>query len=145
MTDIAIPTIPGTPFEGGFFVDIITDGGKTYALVVAPKSEDDREYTWKQAVKRAKDCRAGGHDDWQLPSRRDALAMAEKLRPTGSKTPDAFRDGGDQAFIRDWYWTSAEVDASSGDAWLQSFRSGTQLYDTKDDRSRCRAVRKCPL
>ncbi|EME71412.1 hypothetical protein H261_03348 [Paramagnetospirillum caucaseum] len=138
-----LPAI-GAPFGGGYFVDTVTNNGQTYALVVAPKSEDAGGKTWKQAQKLAAACRAGGHEDWQLPSRRDALAMAEKLLPTGSQTPEAFREGGEQALERSWYWTAAEVDGEPGYAWLQYFGYGCQS-SSKGLRDRVRAVRKHPL
>lgn len=33
-----IPTTPGTPFEGGFYVGTISTGADIYALIVAPKA-----------------------------------------------------------------------------------------------------------
>ncbi len=144
VTTTILPEI-GAPFGGGYYVDTITDNGQTYALVVAPKEDEAGAMTWKQAGKHAAACRAGGHDDWQLPSRRDALALAEKLLPTGSETPDAFRDGGEQAFERAWHWTGAEVDGAPGYAWVQCFHYGYQYSYGKGIIHRVRAVRKCPL
>lgn len=142
---LSIPTIPGTPFEGGFYVDRITDNGATYALVAAPEMEAEGRVTWERAVELAAACRAGGHEDWTLPSRRDALAMAEKLLPTGSETPEIFREGGEQAFARTGYWTGTEVDGEPGCAWLQNFYYGYQTSDNKNFSYRVRAVRKVPL
>jgi hypothetical protein len=138
------PALPetGAPFGGGYYVDTITDNGQTYALVVAPKEDEAGAMTWKQAGKHAATCRAGGHDDWQLPSRRDALALAEKLLPAGRETPDAFREGGGQDFDRSWYWTGAEVDGAPGYAWVQLFDYGGQDSYVKDGSNRVRAVRR---
>lgn len=143
--DLSVPTIPSTPFEGGFYVDRVTDNGATYALVAAPEMEAEGRVTWERAVELAAACRAGGHEDWTLPSRRDALAMAEKLLPTGSETPEIFREGGEQAFARTGYWTGTEVDGEPGFAWLQHFRDGYQDDLDKNYRYRVRAVRKVPL
>jgi len=89
--------------------------------------------------------RIGGFDDWYLPSRHETALLAENLMPGEGYMPaqtaaEAFKDGGPEAFARDWYWTSSEF--STDGAWLQDFYDGDQHYGGKGLRLRCRAVRK---
>lgn len=105
----AIPTIPGTPFGGGFFAGLIVIGGLTYALVVAPKDcGESLSIQWKiagsatvgtssindgfsnseamntpdhPAAKFCCDLRIGGFDDWYLPSRDELEMCYRNLKP----------------------------------------------------------------
>ena len=52
---------------------------------------------------------------------------------------------GDEAFERDWYWTSTQCAASGACAWVQGFDYGDQYHWLKDDRLRGRAVRRVAI
>lgn len=111
----AIPTVPGTPFAGGFFAGLIHQADGIYALVVAPKAEGEHEdCVWGAGKARARlagamsffDGRAnteamaaadsalakwarglaiGGFGDWYLPARDELELAYRNLKPTAEK------------------------------------------------------------
>lgn len=112
----------------------------------------------------------GGVTGWSIPAR-DVLELAYRhLKPTTEEnyiyrsgdnpssvpagypyteespaktTVEAFQEGGAEAFEEDWYWSSTQYSGSN--AWTQHFDDGYQLYDSKSDEGRCRAVRLIQL
>lgn len=67
----------------------------------------------------------GGHEDWYVPSRFElALCYAS--------VPDLF--------AKEWHLSSTQY--SPGNAWVQDFDVGSQLYGPKDAARRARAVRR---
>lgn len=108
-----IPTIPGTPFGGGFFAGLIVIGGLTYALVVAPKEcGEATDIRWKVEYSKstgadsvcdgfansealnnsqhpaAQFCRGldiDGFTDWYLPSRDELEICYRNLKPGSTK------------------------------------------------------------
>ena len=42
-----IPTVPGTPYAGGFYVGRMLVGAQKYALIVAPKASGQTTLSWK--------------------------------------------------------------------------------------------------
>lgn len=163
-----LPTIPGTPFAGGFYLARFAIGAQTYGLIVAPKAAGEHATTqWNGNAKRvagalsaadglantsamaeagsalarwARALRIGGHDDWYVPSRVEALLMhaAEPEAP-------AFQESGAEALARDWYWTSTQPASDPSYAWYQGFGLGTQNFTRKDVVLRARAVRRVAL
>ena len=121
----------------------------------------------------ARDLRIAGHADWYLPSQDELEILYRNLKPTSAKnsqwarsginisaieptrpyTPtepaqtmaEAFRQGGEQAFEPEWYWSSTQHAAYSYNAWYQFFDNGNQYYLTKSYEGRARAVRRLPL
>jgi len=160
---IAVPTVPGTPFAGGLFIARFCVGVQTYALIAAPKAEGEVGNTkWNGKSKRVDDAlsvvdgqantaamakagselakwaqalRIGGHDDWYLPSRLEALL----LYAAAAEIPAA------DAFERDWYWTSTQYASESSYAWCQFFDNGYQNTSLKGYQLRARAVRRVAL
>ncbi|MCC7041080.1 MAG: DUF1566 domain-containing protein [Burkholderiales bacterium] len=159
---LAAPAAIGALLAGGIYAGRIFVGDEPFALVAAPKAggefEDVEWGVYSEIVQGAlsnddgfanttamvtagsqlaRDVRAlqlGGHADWYLPSRLEALAMFVRLQelPTGD-------------FARDWYWTSTQVAGDAGYAWLQGFLSGHQYHGGKDWSCRARAVRRVPI
>lgn len=109
----SVPTIPGTPFGGGFYAGRIAVDGNTYALIVAPKAEGEHagavwKTNWRRTTPGAQSLndglanteamlKAGGHpvadwarglriagfDDWYLPARDELEVLYRNLKPTG--------------------------------------------------------------
>jgi hypothetical protein len=125
-------------------------------------------------AKWALDLRIGGHDDWYLPSQDELEIIYRNLKPTDETnscyarsginlsaiaptrpyTPDfplktqaeSFREGGEQAFCGDWYWSSTQHASFSSYAWFQYFYGGHQGYGYgKSAERRARAVRRFPI
>lgn len=133
----------GSPRAGGFFAGLYTDN--RYAVIVADKSEESpKRLTFSQAVKFAAACRAGGLDDWQAGDR-DALYIANKrLNPTWTIV-ESFKDGADQAFEQNAYWTHETHPVYSDCAWGQDFGSGGSYDWLKYGVLRVRPVRIIPI
>ena len=51
-TNIAVPTIAGTPYGGGFYAGRILVGDHLFALIVAPKDGGEHDDTiWNKSLK----------------------------------------------------------------------------------------------
>lgn len=167
---VEIPAL-GAPFAGGHFMGRVFVGLIAYALVVAPKAEGEHAETpWHETddpvdvagaksyfdglantnamvdagselAKWSRDLRIGEHDDWHLPSRQDLLVIKGNEADAGA----AFKEGGAEAFEREWYWSSTQDASYPASAWCQSFGSGGQGYDWKYYIHRARAVRRVPI
>ncbi len=111
--------------------------------------------------------RFGGQDDWAIPARNQQECQYRNLKPTTQENycsyldgynPDslpagelytdtnprqadceAFRDGGAEAFVAPWYWSSTQFSAHS--AFCQHFNDGGQNTSYKDSTLRVRPVR----
>jgi len=157
---VVLPAV-GEPFAGGIFAGRFFVGAIAYALVVAPKHEGEFPATiWNKSRKNVAAAQSvydgaantaamaeagsalaqkigklelGGLKDWYLPSRGELLlAYAAAIE-------------GDEAFDRDWYWSSTQSAGVSDYAWYQFFSTGYQSWGVKDDELRARAVRRLPL
>jgi hypothetical protein len=170
---LVIPAL-GVAFGGGFFAGEIIVDEVRFALIVAPKAEGEKmdlEYKKKNrgisdgtdsdddglansekindanhpAAQFCRSLQVGGFNDWYLPSR-DELALLERnLGLSRKNTPELFREGGSEAFERDWYWSSTEYASYSGYAWVVYFSNGSQGYDGKSDANGVRAVRRLKI
>ena len=163
----ALPAI-GDPLEGGFYAGKIDSNSKVFAAIIAPKSDGDTdgdiEGQWHPDYKDVPGARSrshcmdntqamaeagspiakwalgldiGGRKDWSLPAR-DVLYLLEQNFNPNTTTIEAFKAGGAEAFLSDWYWSSTQY--SSGDAWYQLVDHGTQDTGNKLNTLRARAV-----
>lgn len=137
----ALPQI-GTywPKQAGIYCGrIIDDDDRTYALIVARRGDFDIENVkWQDALDRASDLSMGGFDNWDLPTRGEALAMWQRLQPRLSGTADAFADT--------WYWTNESYAGEPQCAWGQGFLTGSQSHGHEfNPACRARAVRRLML
>jgi hypothetical protein len=165
---ITIPTTLGDVFAGGYLAGRIFDLGKPYNLIAAPKSTGEQaEIVWGAADKTIKGAlsysdgpantaamakagsalaqwvrglKIGGHSDWYLPSRLEALVLFGELRQV-----KAFDAGKPEGFERAWYWTSTQYAGEPSWAWYQGFRNGHQDDTRKSHTLRARAVRRIPV
>ena len=120
-TTTIIPSQPGTPFEGGFYVGQLRIGTELFALIVSPKAEGDAaNVAWSkrgQDIPGAASCcdgmantkamaeagsalaqtllqlDIGGFTDWYLPSRDELELVYRYLKPTAGANYASFRDG----------------------------------------------------
>ena len=153
---------------GGTFAGRFYDAGKAYALFLAPKATGEIKSTTWGAVKKlvtgatsysdghantaamakagsalakwARGLTIGGHKDWYLPSRLEALVLFGEL--SGIKAFDPDRPYG---IANSWYWTSTQYAGNEGYAWCQGFSYGNQNDDHKSVLLRARAVRRLNL
>lgn len=110
IVETEIPTVPGTPFAGGFYAGRIMKDGIEHAVIVAPKAEGDHDdEEWGSYGKEiegagsffdgAANTRAmaaagyplavwalslaiAGFNDWHLPSRDELEICYRNLKPT---------------------------------------------------------------
>jgi hypothetical protein len=106
---LELPTIPGSPFAGGFYAGRIRIDEKVYALIAAPKAEGEFNEKWNDSTKLVEDAcsyfdghantlamaaagselaknalrlQAGGFSDWYIPSRDELEVCYRNLKPT---------------------------------------------------------------
>lgn len=167
-SSIKIPTIPGMPYGGGFAGGCLFIGSDAYLQIISPRLDGEFEdEAWNNSVKRVDgalsycdglantramakagsklaqrvlDLRIGGHDDWHLWSKLQALIAFGELRDV-----KMFQDGGAQAIARLGYWTSTQYAGYDAAAWVQSFSYGYQYGCRKTSKFRARAVRMIKL
>lgn len=104
-----VPTVPGTPFAGGFYAGRIRIADQIFALIVAPKAEGEFEEAWNGSTKAVEDAasyfdgrantlamaaagselaknalrmQTGGFNDWYIPSRDELELCYRNLKPT---------------------------------------------------------------
>ncbi|MDR3438983.1 DUF1566 domain-containing protein [Telmatospirillum sp.] len=168
-SDIVLPAI-GTPFEGGILAAATAMfDGRTRVIITADKSAGGelgcfawatdyrsvpgaKSFTDSMANTAALDgeqfpaaqaCRAyraGGFDNWCLPSLVDQEAVRLNLCPIWTEIP-AFKTGGEQAYEDACYWTSTQSQFGQNYAWRQDFGSGGSDHWGKDNDYRVRPVR----
>jgi hypothetical protein len=170
VTERSKPALPaiGMPYAGGTFAGCFYDGGKPYALILAPKATGEKASVKWGAEKKivtgalsysdgpantdamakagsalgkwARGLKLGGHKDWYLPSRVESLVLFGELR--GLK---AFNEDQPDGIAQAWYWTSTQYAGTEGYAWYQTFYDGNQGNGHKDDELRARAVRRVAI
>ncbi|NTU68825.1 MAG: DUF1566 domain-containing protein [Chlorobiaceae bacterium] len=99
--------------------------GQVHGLVAA--NEDLAAASWASAIKSCKEYRAGGFEDWRLPSKVELDKLFESRLAIGN-----FKE-------RNYYWSSTESDRN--DAWDLSFRNGNHNLGYKLEYNNVRPVR----
>ena len=98
---------------------LLTVIDSTTGLEWTAKPLADNYITHQAATDAATGCRAGGHEDWTLPSRQQLLTLVDLGRYNPAIDTDAFPD-----FPSRWFWTSDLCAWSSASAWYVSFSLG---------------------
>lgn len=122
-------------------------------------------------AKWARNLRIGDFDGWYLPSRDELEILYRAFKPTGEEnacwrgdnpssipvgyaysldapaqtTVEPFKDGGVEAFVDTWYWSSTQYAGHESFAWFQTFSYGDQDFGPKDYELRARAVRRLKI
>jgi hypothetical protein len=148
-TTTLIPSKPGTPFEGGFYVGTFNVGADQFALIVSPKAEGDAAgTTWgtraqdiadaisycdglantkamaeagSQLAQSVLKMDAGGFTDWYLPSRDELELLYRHLKPTTRRNYASFRDGDNPSSVPAGYPYTEQLPAQTT---ADAFRAG---------------------
>lgn len=139
------PTVPGTPYAGGFYAGRIMINGQQHALVVAPKAEGEFTGKWLSSydkvpgtddiadglantlamaeagspiAKHALALNIAGFTDWHVPSR-DALELLYRnFKPTDEENYCTYRDGENPSSLpQGRFYTEAEPSQTSVEAF----------------------------
>ena len=113
----------GDEFQGGIIFHL--DEANEHGLIVS-KQDLSATADWDEAIKFCTDHRAGGFDDWRLPTIDELDLVYKNKDHVGS-------------FVRFSYWSSTEY--AGHFAWFQNFYNGMQDNDFKDNTCYVRAIR----
>lgn len=149
---IATPTAPtdavaeflsehptGSRFEGFFVVDrapMIPSA----VILLPPKAGSEIRAPWNKAMVHCEQLEIDGVSGLVAPDRFQALLCYKRLSQRLTTVPE-FKEGGAEAFERDYYWTSEAYEFGSDCAWGQDFGHGDSLHWGKDYALRVRPVR----
>jgi hypothetical protein len=78
---IVVPTVIGTPWQGGYYYGRIKSGSDIYGLVMSPKAGQATNVTWSEAMAFCDNLTINNFSDWVCPSK-DELEIAYRyLKP----------------------------------------------------------------
>jgi len=113
----------GDEFQGGIIFYL--DDSNEHGLIVS-KQDLSGTADWDEAIKFCMDHRAGGFEDWRLPSIEELNLLYLNKDETGN-------------FERFSYWSATEY--AQHFAWFQNFYNGMQENDFKDNTCYVRPIR----
>ena len=113
----------GDEFQGGIIFHL--DETNEHGLIVS-KQDLSATADWDEAIKFCTDYRAGGFDDWRLPTIDELARVYKNKDQVGS-------------FVRFSYWSSTEY--AEHFAWFLHFYTGDRDNDFKDNTCYVRAIR----
>lgn len=144
-----VPTIAGTPFEGGFYVGRFNMAGMVFALIVASKSAGEHKVAaWNGSAKSvegaqsffdgydntramaeagsslgkwALDLDIGGYKDWYLAARDEQELCYRHLKPGTIENYCSFRDGDNPSSVPVGYPYTSDLPAQT---IAEAFRVG---------------------
>jgi hypothetical protein len=155
MTDTTVPSVPGTPFHGGFYAGRIRIGEALFALIVAPKAEGEANLKWHPKYpdvagaksrndglantiamseagsplgKWAQALAIAGFTDWYVPSRDELELLYRHFKPTDDEN-NSFKDGNNPSSDP----VGAEyTEAAPAQTEISAFRaSGEQAFEAR--------------
>jgi hypothetical protein len=110
------------------FLDAKTD------LMVAAEDVPGGSLTYADAEKAVKEFRAGGFNDWRLPTVDELNALVDRERYNPAADPALNMKS-------DYYWTSSPAASDPVCAWFVDFNRGYVGFGYRGDKCRVRAVR----
>ena len=116
---------------------VLTVIDSTTGLEWTAKPLSDKYITHQAATDAATGCRAGGHEDWGLPSRQQLLSLVDLSRHSPAIDTDAFPE-----FPSRWFWTSDLCAWSSASAWGVNFSNGNVSHSRRSFSGFALAVRR---
>jgi Protein of unknown function (DUF1566) len=148
----ATPTVPGTPFAGGFYAGRIRIDGQVFALAVAPKADGEFEEKWNSNTKAIEDAasyfdgrantlamaaagselaknalrlQVGGHNDWYIPSRDEMEICYRNLKPT-AEANYCYRGDNPSSVPPGYIYTEACPAQTQAEAFMEG---GAEAFD----------------
>lgn len=149
------PTVPGTPYAGGFYAGRISIGGVAYALVVSPKALGESSLIYRTsgaaftgntstndgwlirnnmiaegiddfpAQKACMALRIGGYDDWYIGAKDEMEIIYRNLKP--STTQNVTNSGANTSAIPPTSNYTTTVPARTADTAFRS-TAGAQFF-----------------
>lgn len=150
ISEQSIPTVIGTPFEGGFFAGLYKQGDETRALIVAGKDGDIANSEWgeygqdilgacsytdglvnTQAMAAAGSelaaqvlaLKINGHADWGIPARDQLELIYRHFKPTAQVNSCTFRDGDNPSSLPAGYPYTEQSPVKTS---VEGFREGEE-------------------
>lgn len=113
--------------QGGIYAGAVrgADGDPDHYLILHKDEKDSIQ--WQPAIDWAKTLEADGHDDFELPSRREQAILYGNLK-------DQFKP--------EWHWSCETHASDPSSAWITYFTGGNQGITRKVNDFRARAVRR---
>jgi hypothetical protein len=105
---------------------------KTDLMVAAEDVPGDGSLTYADAEKAVKEFRAGGFNDWRLPTVDELNALVDRERYNPAADPALNMKS-------DYYWTSSPVASDPGCAWFVDFYHGYVSIAGRNGKCRVRA------
>ncbi|WP_430318175.1 DUF1566 domain-containing protein [Pseudomonas nitroreducens] len=149
LTSIALPTVLGTPFEGGFYMGQYLINAERYALIRAPKALGFHDpIQWgergllipgaasfvdglantramaeagSELAAWALELSIGGHNDWYLGARDENEVVYRICKPTTDENWCSFRDGDNPSSLPPGYPYTA---LAPGQSHIAIFQEG---------------------
>jgi len=139
-----LPTVAGTPYQGGFYAGLLLVSGHMFALIVAPKAEGETQSQWihdytpvpgansycdgmantvamaeagSELGNWARGLAIGGFTDWHVPARDQLEILYRVFKPT-EEPNSVYRHGDNPSSALPGYpYTSAEPAQTSAPAF----------------------------
>jgi hypothetical protein len=145
-----VPTVIGTPFEGGFFAGLYKQGDETRALIVSGKDGEVDDVEWgeygqditgagsytdglantkamaeagSELAKQVLALEIGGFNDWAIPARDQLEMLYRHFKPTTRTNSCTFRDGDNPSSLPAGYPYTEPTPAQTG---IEGFREGEE-------------------
>lgn len=124
---LVVPTVVGTPWQGGYYYGRINSGADVFGLVMSPKaSGETTNLTWADAIAFCDGLTIGGFSDWVCPSK-DELEIAYRYLKPGIENNDIYSGANADGIPPGANYTQTDP----GQTTVQLFQSGNaeEIHD----------------